>query len=169
MRRAGDRRRQLCAGIALRRIELGLGEKDAVAEVGTSEVGSPQVSPDEVSHPQIGASEVSSDEVRASQAGGSEVGTPEIGADEVGSSAVDLLAPGFASHELARMQQQSIDVSSVCCQVQFHDSVGTEVSEAFGLVERGAELAVSGRRSARRLSMQSHSPDDQSHARDLHQ
>lgn len=105
MRWASKRRRQLCVGIALRRIELGLGEKDTVAEVGTSQVSASEVSPDEVSHSQVSASEVSPDEVCPSQVGAAEVGASEIGPDEAGSSAVDLPAPGFASHEFARAEQ----------------------------------------------------------------
>jgi len=142
MRWASQRRRQLCAGIALRRIELGLGEEETVAEVGAAEVGASEVSPDEVSHSQVGAPEVSPDEVCPPQAGASEVGAPEIGPYEVGSAAVDVPVPGFASRELARAEQERIDVSSVCCHVQFHERVGTVVSEVFGLVEGEAELIV---------------------------
>ena len=105
MRWASERRWQLCVDIALRRIELGLGEKDALGEVGTSEVSASEVSPDEVGHSQVGASEVSSDEVCPSQVGASEVGASEVFPDEVGSSAVDFLAPGSGSHEFARAQQ----------------------------------------------------------------
>jgi hypothetical protein len=60
MRWTGQRRRQLRAGIAGRGIELGLGQEDAVAEVGTAEVRSSQVGPGEVGHAQVGASQVGS-------------------------------------------------------------------------------------------------------------
>jgi hypothetical protein len=76
------------------------------------------------------------------EVGTSEIGTPEVSPDEVGSSAVDLVAPGFPSHEFAGAQQQGIDVSSVCCHIHFHDRIETAVSETFGLVERDAELTV---------------------------
>jgi hypothetical protein len=134
--------RQLCVGIAPRRIELRLGEKDGAGEVSTTEVSGSAVSPQEVSQSQVGASEVSSDEVCPSQVGASEIGTCEIGPGEIGSSTVDLPAPVSAPHQFARPQQQSIDISSVCCHVQFHKSVGTVVSETFGLVERDGEFTV---------------------------
>ena len=107
MRRASERRRQLRVDIALRRIELGLGEEHTVAEVGASEVSTPEVSPGEVSHSQIGAPEVSSDEVCPSQVGAPEVRAPEVRAsevlpDEVGSTVVDVLVSGLGSHEFAR-------------------------------------------------------------------
>ena len=101
MRWASERRWQLCVGIALRRIELGLDEKDTVGEVGASEVSISEVSPGKVGHSQVGAFEVTSDEVCPSQVGASQISTFEVGPDEVGSSAV-LLALGFGSHEFAR-------------------------------------------------------------------
>jgi hypothetical protein len=142
MRWASKPGRQLCAGIAACPAELRSGEKNTVAEVGTSEIGTPEVSPDEIGHSQIGIPEVSSDEVRPSQVGAPEIGSSEIGPDEIGSSAVDLVAPGFPSHEFAGAQQQGIDVSSMCCHIYFHDRIGTAVSETFGLVERDTELTV---------------------------
>src|SRR4030088_1472185 len=105
---ASERRQQLRFGIALRRIQLGLDEKDTPGEVGTSEVGISEVGPDKVGHSQVGASEV---------------GAFEFGSDEVGSSVVLLLVPDFGSHERTRAQKQDIDVSSVYCQVQFHESI----------------------------------------------
>ncbi len=142
MRWASERRRHLRFGIALRRIQLGLDEKDTLGEVGTSEVGISEVGPDKVGHSQVGASEVSSNEACPSQVGTPQVGTFEFGPDEVGSSAVLLLVPDFGSHEFARAQQQGINVSLVCCHVQFHESIGAVVSEAFGLLQREAELTV---------------------------
>src|SRR6266545_3885737 len=102
MRRTGERRWQPRVEVTLCGIELGLGEKDAAAEVSAAEV-----SP-----------------------------------DEVGPSAVDAIAPGLGSHELARAKQDGIDVSPVCGHVQFHKIVGAAVREALGLVERQAELTV---------------------------
>ena len=141
MRWASERRRQLRFGITLRRIQLGLDEKDTLGKVGTSEVGISEVGPEKVGHSQVGASEVSSNEVCPSQVGASEVSAFEFGPDEVGSSVV-LLVPDFGSHKFARAQQQDIDASSVCCHVQFHESVGAVVSEAFGLLQREAEFTV---------------------------
>ncbi len=138
---ASERRRQLRFGIAFRRIQLGLDEKDTPSKVGASEVGISEVGPEKVGHSQVGASEVSSNEVCPSQVGASEVGAFEFGPDEVGSSVV-LLVPDFGSHKFARAQQQGIDVSSVCCHVQFHESTRAVVSEAFGLLQREAEFTV---------------------------
>src|SRR5215470_17568978 len=131
MRWASERRPQLRFGIALRRIQLGLDEKETLGEVGSSKVGISEVGPEKVGHSQVSASEVSSNEVCPSQ-----VGAFELGPDEVGSTMVLLLVPDLGSHEFARAQQQGIDVSSVCCYVQFHKSIGADVSEAFGLRER---------------------------------
>jgi hypothetical protein len=50
MRWASERRWQLRVEITLRRIELGLGEKDAAGEVGTAEVSASEVGPGEVGH-----------------------------------------------------------------------------------------------------------------------
>ncbi len=91
MRWVSERRRQLRFGIALRRIQLGLDEKDTLGEVGPSEVGISEVGPDKISHSQVGPSEVSSNEVCPSQVGSSQVGTFEFGPDEVGSSVVLLV------------------------------------------------------------------------------
>ena len=97
MRWASERRWQSGVKIALRCIELGLGQKDALGEIGTSEVSSSEVSPDEVGHSQVSASEVSPNEVCASQVGASQVGTSEIFSNEVGASEVDFLALGVGS------------------------------------------------------------------------
>ncbi len=142
MRWASERRRQLRLGIALRRIQLGLDEKDTPGEVGASEVGISEVGPEKVGHSQVGSSEVSSNEVCPSQVGASEVGAFEFGPDEVGASVVLLLVPDFGSHEFARAQQQGIDVSSVCCHVQFHESIRAVVGKTFGFREREAEFTV---------------------------
>ena len=139
---ASERRRQLRFGIALRRIQLGLDEKDTPGEVGASEVGISEVGPEKVGHSQVGASEVSSNEVCSSQVGASEVGAFEFGPDEVGASVVLLLVPDFGSHERTRAQQQGIDVSSVYCHVQFHESIRAVVGKTFGLREREAEFTV---------------------------
>ena len=58
MHRASERRQQRGAGVALGRIHLGLVEKDALGDVGTSEVGA-----DNAANPQAGTSEVCPDEV----------------------------------------------------------------------------------------------------------
>ncbi len=63
---ASERERQLGFGIALRRIQLGLDQKDALAEVGTAQIGASEVRPSKVSHSQVGASEISSNEACAS-------------------------------------------------------------------------------------------------------
>lgn len=66
--------------IALRRIQLGLDQKDTPGEVGTPQVGTPQV------------------------------GTLELGPDEVGPSVIRPLVPDLGSREFARLPQQGIDV-----------------------------------------------------------
>ena len=136
-----ERRLHLRFGIALRRIQLGLDKKDTLGEIGSSEVSISEVGSGKIGHSQVSSSEVSSNEVCPSQVGSGEVGSFEFGPGEVGSSIV-LLVPDWSSHEFARVQQQSIDVSSVCCHVQFHESSGAVVSEAFGLREREAEFTV---------------------------
>lgn len=68
MQRLADRRRQLRGGIALSRIELGLGDEEAAGEVSTDEAG-------------------------AAEIGGSQVSACEVGADEVRSAAVGRLLP----------------------------------------------------------------------------
>jgi hypothetical protein len=141
MRWASERRRQFRSGIAFRRVQLRLDQKDTVGEVGTAEVGASEVGPNEVGHSQVGASEISSNEVCPPQAGASEIRAFEVSPDEVGSSAV-LLVPNFGSHEFARAQQQGIDVSAVCFHVQFRQSLGGVVSETFGILQREAELTV---------------------------
>jgi hypothetical protein len=136
-----ERRRQLRFGIALRRIQLGLDKKDTLGEVGSSEVGISEIDPDKVGHSQVGTSQVSPNEICPSQVGTSQVSAFEFGPDEVGSSVV-LLVPDLGSHKFARAQQQGIHVSSVCSHVQFHESVGAIVSEAFGLLQREAKFAM---------------------------
>jgi hypothetical protein len=142
MRWTGERQRHPRFGIALRRIQLGLDQKDTLGEIGTSQVGISQVGPGKVGPSQVSPSQVSSNEICPSQVSPSQIGTFEFGPDEVGSSVVLLLVLDFGSHERTRAQQQSIDGSSVCCHVQFHKSIGVVVSEAFGLREREAELTV---------------------------
>ena len=90
--------------IALRRIELGLREKDALGEVGTAQVSASEVGPDEVGHSQVGASEVSSDQRCPSQVGTSEVGSSEVFPDKVGAAVVDRPS-GLGSHEFACASQ----------------------------------------------------------------
>lgn len=142
MRWASERRRHPRFDIALRRIQLGLDEKDTLGEVGSSQVGVSEISPGKIGHSQVGPSQISSNEVCPSQIGSSQIGSFEFGPDEVCSSVVLLLVPDCSSHEFARVHQQSIDGSSVCCHVQFYESIGTVVSEAFGLLERETEFTV---------------------------
>ena len=137
-----ERRRQLCFGIALRRIQLGLDEKDTPGKVGTSEVGISEVGPDKIGHSQVSSSEVSSNEVCPSQVGPSEASTFESGPDKVGTSEILLLVPDFGSYEFARAQQQDINILSVCCHIQSQESIGAVVREAFGLRERQTDLIV---------------------------
>ncbi len=138
---ASERRRQLRFGISLCRIQLGLDEKDTPGEVGSPEVGISKVGSGKVGYPEVGTSEVSSNEVCPSQVGTSEVGTFEFGSDKVGTSEV-LLVPDLGTHEFARAQKQGIDVSSVCCHIQFHECIGAVVGKTFGLRERAAEFTV---------------------------
>src|SRR5215467_12378663 len=63
MRWARERRRQFGFGIALGCIQLGLDEKETLAEIGPSEVGISQVGSSEVGHSQVGTAQVSSKEV----------------------------------------------------------------------------------------------------------
>ena len=130
---ASERRRQLRFAIAFRCIQLGLDEKKTSGEVGASEVGVSEVSPDQVGQSQVSSSQVSSDEICPSQVGASEVGVFEFGPDEVGSSQILLLASDFGSHEFACAQKQGIDVSSMCCHIQFHKSIRAVVRKTFGL------------------------------------
>ena len=67
------------------------------------------------------------------EVGASEVGVFEFGPDEVGSSQILLLASDFGSHEFACAQKQGIDVSSMCCHIQFHKSIRAVVRKTFGL------------------------------------
>ncbi len=138
---ANERQRHLCFSVTLRRIQLGLDEEDTLGKIGSSEVGSSEVSPDKIGHSQVSASQVSANEACPSQAGASQVGAFEFGPNEIGSSVV-LLVLDFGSHKFARAQQQGIDVSSVCCHVQLHESGGAAVSEAFGLFQCEAEFTV---------------------------
>lgn len=138
---ASERRRQLRVAIAFRCIQLGLDEKKTAGEVGSSQIGISEVGPDQVGQSQIGSSQVSSDEIGPSQVGASEVGVFEFGPDEVGPSQI-LLVSDFGSHEFARAQQQGIDVSLVCCHIQFQKSIRAVVRKTFGLREREAEFIV---------------------------
>src|SRR2546429_671743 len=56
--------------------------------------------------------------------------------------------------QLARAEQQGIDSSLMCHHVQFRESAGILLSEAFGLVEGAAEVAMdrAGRRQRQRLA-----------------
>jgi len=113
MRRARTRRRQLRICIASCRIQLGLHQKDTVAEVSTAEVGASEVGPSKVGHSQVGTSEISSNEVCASQTGASEVRALKVSPDEVGTPVV-LLVSDLNSDEIAYTRQQGVDLSPVC-------------------------------------------------------
>ncbi len=138
---ASERQRHLCFSVTLRRIQLGLDEKDTPAKIGSSEISSSEVSPDKIGHSQVSASQVSSNQACPSQAGASQVGAFEFGPNEIGSSVV-LLVLDFGSHKFARAQQQGINILPMCCHVQLYESSGTAVSEAFGLFQREAEFTV---------------------------
>jgi hypothetical protein len=139
---SGDRWWQLGVEIALRRVKLRLGEEDAPCEVGTSEVGAPEVSPGKVGHPQVRVPHIGTDETRASHVGTSEVGTPEIFPDEVGATEVGSLAPGACPHQFTHPAQQAVDPSPVRCHVHLHKRTGTVAGEAFCLLERETELTM---------------------------
>lgn len=139
---AGERRRQLRFDITFRCIQLGLDEKKTSGEVGSSQIGVSEVGSDEVGQPQVGSSQVSSDEICPSQVGASEIGVFEFGPDEVGPSQILLLVSDFGPHEVARTQQQDIDVSLVCCHIQFQKSIRALVRKTFGLREREVEFIV---------------------------
>lgn len=138
---ASERWRQPRVAIAFRRIQLGLDEKKTVSEISASEVGVSEVGPDQVGQSQVGSSEVGSDEICPSQIGASEVSVSEVGPDQIGPSQL-LLVADFGSYEFARAQQQGIDVSSVCCHIQFQKSRGTVMCKTFGLRECEAEFIV---------------------------
>ena len=139
---ASERRRQLRVAIAFGRIQLGLDEKKTSGEVGSSQVGVSEVSPDQIGSSQIGSSQVGSDEIGPSQVGTPEVGVFEFGPDQVGSSQLLLLVPDFGSHEFARAHKQDIDISLVCCHIQSQKSIRAVVRKTFGLPERQAEFIV---------------------------
>ena len=101
---ASERRRQLRCGIAFRRIQLGLNEKDALGEISPSEIGISEVGPDKVRHSQVRASQVRSNETCAPQVGASQVRTFEFGPNEISTSIIFLLAPNFCSHQFACTQ-----------------------------------------------------------------
>jgi len=74
VRRAGERRWQPGAGIALGRVELGLGEEQAAGEVGAPQVGASEVGSREVGQAEVGAGEVGADEAGPAQIGALEIG-----------------------------------------------------------------------------------------------
>ena len=133
---------QLCCGIAPRCIQLRLGEKDTFTEVGSSKVSISKVGSGKVGNSQVGSSKISSNEVCSSQVSSSKIGSFKFGPDEVGSSIVLLLVLYLESHEFACTQKQRIDVSSMCCNIQFHESSGAVVGEAFGLLQGEAQFIV---------------------------
>src|SRR5665648_651347 len=137
----GQEGRNPGTGVALGRIQLELDEEDGPGEVSTSDIRASEVGTDDVGQSHIGTTEVSPDEACASQAGPSQVGAREVGPDEVGSPVV-LLEPDSGSHELARGQQQVVDVSPMCYHVQLPEVIGALASETFGLLQRTPELTA---------------------------
>src|SRR5450755_5030560 len=94
LRWAHERGWQLSAGVALRAVELRLGEKDAPGEVGTAQVSGPEIGSGEISSSQVGAAEISPDQVRAPQAGTRQVGAAEILSGQGGAPVGGYLAGG---------------------------------------------------------------------------
>ncbi len=140
--RAGERRGQAGFLIAVRGIELGLGEKDAPGEVGAAQVGASEVGSGEVGRAQVSAGQVGTDEAGAAQAGPGQVGAAQVLSGEVGASEVGLLAPDIGAREFARAQQQGIDVPPVRAQVKLREGLRAAAGETLGLVERAAEFSM---------------------------
>jgi hypothetical protein len=103
VRRAAERRRQSRDSVAPRGIELGLDEKDTAGQIGTAEVGIPEISPEQIGHPQVGAAEVGRNQESAAQRRPGEIDAAKLGTDEVGTAAVRPLPRGPGSNSsLAR-------------------------------------------------------------------
>jgi len=144
MRWAGQRRWQLCAGIAVRRVKLGLGEEQAPGEVGAVKASGPEIGPGEVGQAEVGAAEVGADEAGPSQAGPGEVGMCQPGAGEVGPPVVRLATWNLGPHHVACLQQHRIDPFPVRLDIQLQESVGGAARHGFGRRQRAAQLTVDG-------------------------
>lgn len=142
MRWTSERRWQLCGGVALRCVELGLDEKEAAGEVSGAEVSVPQIGSSQIGHAQVGSPETSADEVRPSHVGALEIGTVQAGANEVGSRMVLFLPRDACSHEFTGAQQQGIHIAPVRSHVQFKESVSPAVHHAFGRLDCELHLTV---------------------------
>ena len=149
MRRTRERRRQLRRIIALRRVQLGLNQKDTPGEVGSPQVGISEISPDNVSHPQISAAQISRDEVRFSQVRASQVGAVQVGPDEIGSGEV-LLLLNFRARQFACAQQQDIDISPVRRYIKLHEFIGAALRQALCLLQRVMKRVMQDIRRAQR-------------------
>jgi hypothetical protein len=135
----GKRQRHSCAGVALRRAELGLCEEQALGKVGAPEVGAAKIGSRKVSVP-----EVSADEVGPSKVGACKVGGVQVGADEVGSPAVQLVARNLGTHKFARAEQQSADLSSVTFDIGVQENVSWAVRHGSRRAEREPQFTVDG-------------------------
>ena len=138
---AGERRRQGGARVALCGVQLGLDEKHAAGQVGTTEVGTSKVRTGDVGQSEVGTSQVRSNEVGASQAGPSEVGAFKVDPDEVRCPMVHPVRD-IGSQKLARGQKQVVDPATMCLHVQLHEDIRALASQAFGRLQRTTELTV---------------------------
>jgi hypothetical protein len=86
-----DCRWQLCAGIALRHVNLGLGEKDTLAKICSSNVSISEIRTDEISAIQYGTSEINRNKISTSQICATEVFTSEVSSNEVSPPTKGLL------------------------------------------------------------------------------
>jgi hypothetical protein len=111
-------RRQPRAGVAVGRVELGLGKEQAPGEISASQVGAPEVGSCEVGQTEVGMPEVSANEAGSSEVGAPEIGGVQAGADKVGSPAVQLLPRNLGAHKFARLEQQNINLAPVPLDIQ---------------------------------------------------
>jgi hypothetical protein len=99
---ARERGRDRGSGVPGRRVELGLGEEQAVAESSPAQIGAPKIRAQEVSLLQVRLAEVGADQVGPAQAcavkvDATKLGANQVGALTVGGATLDLVADRLSS------------------------------------------------------------------------
>src|SRR5215467_5091925 len=110
--------RERRAGIAARRVELLLAEKQALRKIRARQVGAAQVSSGHVGPAQVGAPEVSADQERAAQARTGESRGPQVLRCQIGAAQVGPAVAGAFAYVLADPEQDLIDLPVVCIHVK---------------------------------------------------
>ena len=139
---SGEGRRKRRGGVPGSRIQLGLGEEEALLEPGASQVGPAKIGAQEVGLPKVRTTQIGSEQVGPAQAGTVQIFALELGANQVCAPAVRHAVTELRAHHLTDPLEQRADLLPVCRSVEPDELVGVSADETFGVLPHPLALVA---------------------------